>query len=567
VRRILRRARRTWQVIGAITRYFVVPALPLRRTRPRPGAERTRAALEQLGGAWIKLGQMLALRFDLLPAAYCEELLKLLNAVPPFPYNDVREIVRQELGAPPESVFRAFEPVPFASASIGQVHRATLNNGEHVAVKIQRPQIRDIMRADIDLMYALTPVLDFFRVFGATQTRRLIDEFARWTNDELDYLLEARQELLLYENARGEKLERIPRVYRAYTTSRVLTSELLEGIPLIEIIVAVRMGNVSYLEKLKARGYDLVQVVRHLDWNMLNQVYVFGCFHSDLHPANLFVLPGNAIGYVDFGMVGRLSDKVRNSLTRYSWLLFQRDVEAAVKELMRWLAPTSATNTAAAEQQLVRIHEGFLYGVASVSDGDTWATLGTEAQNPYTALAVEIMATVQSYRLVLDGEIVAYLRMLLMLGTLRHQLATDYDLPAVARQFFGKLLQRQAAEWADPRLVMGRMYEVTTRVNRAIEFVEFLEELQPMIGSLVGSYFGVQRTLQTLKNRAIGIGLAIMLVGAMLYFVVADPGRAREAYAYAPPIIPFESIHLVLIGLLVVLTLVFVHNARALVNR
>jgi len=553
--------------VGAITRFFVLPALPLRRTRPRPGAERTRAALEQLGGAWVKLGQMLALRFDLLPAAYCEELLKLLNAVPPFPYADVREIVRQELGATPEVVFRSFEAVPFASASIGQVHRAVLKSGERVAVKVQRPQIRDIMRADIDLMYALTPLLDFFRVFGATQTRRLIDEFARWTNDELDYLLEARQALLLYENARGEKLERIPRVHRAYTTSRVLTTELLEGIPLIEIIVAVRMGNSAYLERLKGRGYDLVQIVRHLDWNMLNQVYVFGCFHSDLHPANLFVLPGNAIGYVDFGMVGRLSDKVRNSLTRYSWLLFQRDVEAAVKELMRWLAPTSATNTAAAQQQLVRIHEGFLYGVATVSDGDTWATVGTDPQNPYTALAVEIMATVQSSHLILDAEIVAYLRMLLMLGALRHQLATDYDLPAVARQFFGKLLQRQVAEFVDPRLAMGRMYELTTRVNRAVEFVEYLEEQQPLIASLAGSYFGVQHSLQTLKNRAIGIGLAILLVGALLYFVLADPGTARDAYSLAPPLIPFESIHIILVGAIVVLTLMFLVNARGLVSR
>jgi predicted unusual protein kinase regulating ubiquinone biosynthesis (AarF/ABC1/UbiB family) len=551
-------------VVRVITRWFVVPALPLRRKPAAPGAERTRAALEQLGGAWIKLGQMLALRFDLLPAAYCEELLKLLNAVQPFPYAEAAEIVRQELGAPPESVFGSFEPVPFASASIGQVHRATLHSGEHVAVKVQRPQIREVMRADIDLMYAVTPLLDFVRVFGATQTRRLIDEFARWTNDELDYLLEARQALLLYENARDEKLERIPRVYRAYTTSRVLTTELLEGIPLIEIIVAVRLGDTAYLEKLKARGYDLVQIVRHLDWNMLNQVYVFGCFHSDLHPANLFVLPGNAIGYVDFGMVGRLSDTVRNSLTRYSWLLFQRDVEGAVRELMRWLAPTSNTNQATAQQQLERIHEGFLYGIATVSGGDTWASSGPDRQNPYTVLAVEIMETVQRSRLVLAGEIVAFLRMLVMLGTLRHQLATDYDLAAVARQFFGKLLQRRAAELADPRLALGRVYEVTTRVNRAVEFVEFLEQQQPLIASLAGSYFGVQRTLQTLRRRLIVIGGAILLIGALLYFVLADPGTARE---YAPSIIPFESMHLVLAAILILLTLAFVQNLRSLASR
>jgi hypothetical protein len=157
--------------------------------------------------------------------------------------------------------------------------------------------------------------------------------------------------------------------------------------------------------------------------------------------------------------------------------------------------------------------------------------------------------------------------MLLMLGTLRHQLATDYDLPAVARQFFGKLLQRQTAEWFDPRLAMGRVYEMTTRVNRAVEFVEFLEQQQPLIASLAGSYFGVQRTLQTLRNRAIGIGVAILLVGALLYFVLADPDIARSAYSYAPSFIPFETIHLILAGLMLVLTVMFVANARRLVSR
>jgi predicted unusual protein kinase regulating ubiquinone biosynthesis (AarF/ABC1/UbiB family) len=566
VRRILRRARRTWQVVRVLTRWFLAPALPFRRAPTQSGAERTRAALEQLGGAWIKLGQMLALRFDLLPAAYCEELLKLLNAVQPFPYSDVCEIVRQELGAQPDVVFQTFEPVPFASASIGQVHRATLHTGEHVAVKVQRPQVREIMRADIDLMYAMSPLLDLVRVFGASQSRRLIDEFASWTNDELDYLLEARQALMLYENARGEELERIPRVHRGYTTSRVLTTELLEGIPLIEVIVAVRMGNTAYLQKLTDGGYDLVQIVRHLDWNMLNQVFVFGCFHSDLHPANLFVLPRNAIGYVDFGMVGRLSDDVRSSLTRYSWLLFQRQVEAAVKELMRWLAPSSATNAATAEQQLVRVHEGFLYGVATSPDGDAWGVPGqaNANQNPYTALAVEVMETLQRNHLVLAGEVVAYFRMLLMLGTLRHQLATDYDLPAVARQFFGKLFRQQAQELVDPRLAMGRFYDASTRVNRVIAFVEYLEELQPLIASVAGTYFGFQRTVQTLRRRAIGIGLAIMIIGALLYFTLADPENAKR---FTPSFIAFENVHLILIGVLVLLTIWFIQNARGLTSR
>jgi predicted unusual protein kinase regulating ubiquinone biosynthesis (AarF/ABC1/UbiB family) len=561
---MLRRVTRGWQVVVIVLRWIVLPALPFRH--PRPGAERTRKALEELGGAWVKLGQMLAMRFDLLPAAYCEELLKLLNSVPPFSYAEVQEIVRLELGAPPEKLFTSFETEPFASASIGQVHRATLPTGEKVAVKVQRPRIREIMRADIDLMYSISWLLDWTRFFGATESRLLIDEFARWTADELDYLLEARQSVLLYENAAGARLERIARVYRGFTTSRVLTTELIEGIPLVDIVVAVRARDTAYLNKLRAQGYDLEQIVRHIDWNMLNQVYLFGCFHGDLHPANLYVLPGNAIGYVDFGMVGRLSEGVRESLIRYSWLLFQREIEPAVRELMRWFAPTSRTDPALARVQLVRVHEGFLYALANVGDEAVGAAASVrrDAHNPYTTLAFEIMDTVRRNHLTLAAEIMGFLRMLVMLGALRTQLATDYDLPTVARKFFGQLIQQQGESWLDPRLAMGRIYSAAYRVNRAIEFVEFLEEQQPLIASLAGTYFGFQRQIESIRRRAISLGIMVVLVGAGLYFVLADPDNARRVM---PDIIPFEFVHLILLGVLLLFLGWFIQTVRQLASR
>jgi predicted unusual protein kinase regulating ubiquinone biosynthesis (AarF/ABC1/UbiB family) len=557
---MLRRFARSWQLFGVVLRWFVLPALPGRRQRiSRP--ERTRAALEQMGGAWVKLGQMLSLRFDLLPAAYCEELLKLLNRVPPFPYAQVSEIVQAELGAPPDVLFKSFETVPFASASIGQVHRAVLPTGEKVAVKVQRPRIREIMRADIDLMYSMSWLLDATRFLGATSTRLLIDEFARWTADELDYLLEARQAVLLYEHAQDDPLERIARVHRGYTTSRVLTTELMEGIPLIDVVVAVRAGDREYLQRFEDDGYSLEQIVKHLDWNMLNQTYVFGCFHADLHPANLYVLPGNAIGYVDYGMVGRLSDDVRESLLRYSWLLFQWEIEGAVKELMRWFAPSSNTDTNLARLQLARVHEGFLYELADVGDKPAPTAAGghSEADNPYTKLAFEIMDTVRSNHLTLAADIVAYLRMLVMLGTLRHQLATDYDLPSFARKFFSGLIQQQGQRFLDPRLMIGRVYGATYRAKRMLQFVEFLEEQQPLIQSLAGSYFGVQRKLQTIKQRLVAIGGLAVVVGATLYFVLADPEDARR---FTPPGMPFEWLHLILLGALVLLLLGFIQNMR-----
>ena len=156
-------------------------------------------------------------------------------------------IVREELGADPEVVFASFEPESFAAASIGQVHRATLHNGERVAVKVQRPGIRKTLQADIELMYGTSWLLDLVHLFGVGRSRDLIDEFARWTADEVDYLVEGRQAVLLWEHAQADRFERIARVYRDYTTSRVLTTELIEGIPLIDIVIACRDNDRAYL--------------------------------------------------------------------------------------------------------------------------------------------------------------------------------------------------------------------------------------------------------------------------------------------------------------------------------
>ena len=361
MRTLFRHPLRVWHVVAVFFGLFIAPALHLPGADHHPGPVRLRLAFERLGGAWVKLGQMLALRYDILPVPYCDELFRLLNQVAPFSYDEVREIIRRELGAEPEVAFATFEHQSFAAASIGQVHRASLHNGDVVAVKVQRPHIRETLKADIDLMYSVTWLLDWTRLFGGTKSRDVIDEFARWTADEVDYLVEARQAVLLREHAKGDRYERIARVYRDYTTSRVLTTELIEGIPLVEIMVAKRDGDLEYLERLEKSGHDLDRIVRHLDWNMLNQVFVFGYFHADLHPANMFVLDGDAIGYVDFGIVGQLPNRVRESLTRYSWLLFRGEVEPAVRELMRWLAPGPATDAELAQWQLIRVHQAFLY--------------------------------------------------------------------------------------------------------------------------------------------------------------------------------------------------------------
>ncbi|HEV7603449.1 MAG TPA: AarF/UbiB family protein [Candidatus Limnocylindrales bacterium] len=564
MRTLFRHPRRVLHVLGVFLRFFVAPALHLPGSDRRSGPVRMRFALERAGGAWIKLGQMLSLRFDLLPSAYCDELFKLLNQVAPFSYAEVRQIIRRELGADPETIFRSFAPASFAAASIGQVHRAVLHSGEPVAVKIQRPGIRATLQADIDLMYAMTWLLDRSHLFGATRSREVIDEFARWTADELDYLVEARQAVLLHEHSKGDRLERIARVYRDYTTSRVLTTELIEGIPLVEIMIAKREGNTAYLEALRAAGHDLDRVVRHLDWNMLNQVYVFGYFHADLHPANLFVLPGDAIGYVDFGIVGQLPDRVRDSLTRYSWLLFRGEVEAAVRELMRWLAPTPATDAAAARWQLIRVHQAFLYDTVADRSRVTAAAPGPVdrgAHNPYSRLAVDILETVREQRLSMSSSVVAYLKMLVTVGTLRHQLAVEYDLQANVRSFVRRLARQQGLAWLDPRRTLDRLYAGTGRLQRALDFLDFLEAQEPVILEAESSLFGFRRRMREARRRLVTLAMSVLAIGTLLYLVLVFPDQVRRLI---PETMPYEWVHGGLVVILIMLILTLVRHVRSL---
>jgi predicted unusual protein kinase regulating ubiquinone biosynthesis (AarF/ABC1/UbiB family) len=562
---LLRQPGRVWQVLTVLALYFAAPRLGVGPHARTAGPVRLRLAFERLGGAWVKFGQMLAMRLDLLPPAYCDELFKLLNRVEPFPYQDVRRIIAEDLGDEPDRIFRDFERESFAAASIGQVHRATLPSGEQVAVKVQRPGVREAIGSDIELMFGVSGLLDRAHLFGATRSRDVIAEFARWTADELDYLVEARQAALLHDNAHDDRFERIARVHRELSTSRVLTTELISGIPLIDIIRAVREGQTDYLETLRAQGHDLDRIARHLDWNMLNQVYVFGTFHADLHPANLFVLPGDAIGYVDFGIVGHLSERLRESLTRYAWLLFRADIDDAVDELMRWIVPTAASDVVAARWRLVRAHQAFVYETRararSDEADDPVGTRPADAENPYLMLAAGIMDSIRDHELSMSGSVVAYLRMLVTLGTLRHDLAVTYDVMATTRRFFRRLMRQQTAAWLDPRLSLERIHAGRARMQRAMEFLEFLEAQQQVITAGTSSLFGVRRRVREAWHRLIRLGVAALVTGVALYAVVADPSGTQRLL---PPEVPYTWVHGGLLLLFVVLVAWIVLHIRSI---
>jgi predicted unusual protein kinase regulating ubiquinone biosynthesis (AarF/ABC1/UbiB family) len=423
-------ARRALELLEVALRYGL-PLLMPTRWRRMPGPVRLRGGLESLGGGWIKLGQLLALRFDLLPEAYCVELFNLLNRVAPFPYVEVERIIRQELGQPIDELFTSFEPEPFGSASIGQVHDAVLPDGRRVAVKVQRPGIDALLMCDISLMYHVSRLLDLTHLLGGTRSREVIDELARWTREELDYTVEAANAATMRANVRDESTEYDPEVFPDYTTRRVLTSERVDGLLLVEVIRDLRADREGATRRLRAAGYDLDRAAANVVWNFLGQAYENGIFHGDLHPANLLILPGNRIGYVDFGIVGRLPEAVHELLGRYAMRLFGGEAEAAIDDFLKWLRPSATTNLAAARREMTELTQRFL---------DELAAATSRRREILARYQIDLLSAARAHRMVIDPAVILYVKVVLTIDAVTSELSPSLDLQSLIERFFSELI-------------------------------------------------------------------------------------------------------------------------------
>ena len=291
--------------------------------KPRSNEEKLRSTLERLGPTFIKLGQMLSVRPDLLPKSYIKELEKLQDGVAPFSWEVVKETVEKELKQNIPSVFSSFEKKPIASASISQVHRAVLRTGEQVVVKVQRPHIVKTMLADIDIMryFAKLLVKGFPKVRGY-QPIRIVEEFEAWTRKELDFRLEAKNCVRFLHNFEGDPTVRIPRVYLEHSTEKILISEFIDGIELHNV------------RALKRNGVDFDKVMENGFNAILKQVFEFGLFHADPHPGNILVLKDNSVAFVDFGIVGHFDDKLKNQAIDAISGIFTQDADLVLDTLL-----------------------------------------------------------------------------------------------------------------------------------------------------------------------------------------------------------------------------------------
>ena len=266
--------------------------------------ERLRMAMEELGPTFVKLGQLLSTRPDFIPPDYLTELAKLQDNVPPFSYQEVVDIFVEEFGKPPEDVFAYFDQQPLAAASIGQVHRARLEDGTEVVLKVQRPEIENIIAVDLEILAHIASLMEehLEEVQGHRPTA-IVHEFARSLSREIDFSIELTNIQRFARQFEGNTDIHVPLVYPQLSSERILVLEYVDGIKASDLKSLRREGR--NLKLIAERGANLV----------MEQIFIHGFFHADPHPGNILVLPEDVICFIDFGQMGRLNLKDREEFT------------------------------------------------------------------------------------------------------------------------------------------------------------------------------------------------------------------------------------------------------------
>lgn len=355
---------------------------------------RIRLAFEELGPTFIKLGQILSTRPDVVGVALADELAKLQDNTPADPFPEIRATIERELGQPLEELFLDFEETPIASASIGQVHRARLHTGEWVAVKVRHPRIEDTIRRDLEILTGLAHLAERVPEWTNYRPRASMAEFQRTLRRELDFGREERNLQQFVHMFAGDPTVRIPRSFADFCTPRILTMQFLDGVKLSQ---AQNAENTAFdLEEVARRGADMY----------LRMIFVHGYYHADPHPGNLVLLPNNVIGLLDFGMVGRIDDSLRDDVETMLMALGERDAGRLTRVVVKLGQIPPDLDHSALNHDIADFVAH--YGHQSIES----IRLG-EAINEMTEI-------VRRYRIMLPARIAMLLKMLVMLeGTAR----------------------------------------------------------------------------------------------------------------------------------------------------
>ncbi|MGE5318567.1 MAG: ABC1 kinase family protein [Hyphomicrobiaceae bacterium] len=404
---------------------------------------RIRRALEELGPTFVKLGQLLATRVDMFPPHWIDEFEKLHSQVPAVPYEILHPDLVAAIKGEPSDVFAEFDPVPLAAASIAQVHRATLKDGTRVVVKIRRPGIEDVIRADLRIMEHAARLLESevpdSRRYDPVQ---IVSQFRRSLNRELDLVKEARNIDQFARHFADEPLVQIPKVYWEFTNDHVNVQEEIIG-----------MAGVAP-DRLRAHGLDPKLLAARGADAVLRMVLEHGYFHADPHPGNVLFLADNRIGMIDFGMVGMLTDPRRNQIVDLLHALTRKDEQALLQVLLDWSGESA-------------IDEGRLaYDVAELMQSYDDLQL---KDVKIGALLNDITAVMRDNNLVLPADLTLLFKTLITLEGLGQQLDPEFHMIDHVTPFVERVIQQRytpQALWARGRKSLRETLEVLADVPR-----------------------------------------------------------------------------------------------------
>ena len=503
---------------------------------------RVRRTIEEMGPTYIKLGQLLSTRPDLLPPEYVEELSKLLDAAPPTPAEEIITVIEGELGEPLGRLFATFDHEPIGSASIGQVHGAVLPDGQDVVIKVQRPGVERIIEADLDLLKRQVRFLEKRSVFlRANRVNDLVDEFGWALRDELDYAREGHNADRLRDNFLDDPRVIIPRVHWNLTTSRVITLERLRGTKLTE------------LDLLRAQGYDLSSLAQLIVEIYFKQVFVDAFFHADPHPANLLIC-GDRVGFVDFGNVGFLTGAMKRDLGQLLWHLVNQDVSGMLNTIIRMGAVGQSSDLDGLRREAARLlMRYYSLPLESLKIGK---------------LLSQVLGAAFRYQVRLPAAFALLARMTILLEGIALRMNPELVFVEVARPFLKEIMRERFS----PRLMatetLGALQEAgeLARVlpSRIDRLTSQFERGETTLGIEVRHLDEVLRKLDRIANRlAFSVIVAALIVGSSLLIL----GGGEAAVFHVPLLrvgLPIAEVAFVFAGLAGAWLLLSVIRSRGL---
>ncbi len=470
---------------------------PLADTQAESTARRFRRLLDELGPTFVKLGQILSTRADLLPAEFVAELRLLQDSASPIPLEQVRAQMEAAFGQPVEELFASVEPVPLAAASMAQVHRARTRAGDDVVVKVQRPGITAQVNADLAVLRALARLLEAtVEETGISSPVGIVEEFDKAIHEELDFVHEAANVRAFAATHAARPALRIPRVFDELTTSTVLTLEYLEGTRLVQADLSPE------------RRQALARVV--VD-SSFQQLFVDGLFHADPHPGNFLLLPGDVVGLLDFGLVGRLTRAMQETLVLLSVAVALKDSDSVARLLYRMGAPDTRANLS-----------GFRADVETLLQTHL-PTARTLAEVDARHLLTDLLDLAVKYRIRIPREYALLSRAAVAVEGLLRQLAPDLDILAVSLPYAKQLL----AERYDPAQLRGGLMRTLLRFQGLAS--DLPTQLSQILLDLEKGRFGVavkspelEKINDSLRSVAVigflGLCACGFIVGAFLSF-------------------------------------------------